>query len=69
MMKTHDDGGRPYTVHICAECNHRHFDHSARPEGRNTCSLGWCPCKVPAAKVIDDNPMIERTTIPGAVLS
>lgn len=68
MMKTYDDGGRHYTVHLCAECGHRDTDHVARPQGTHTCSMGWCPCRVPAATVVADNPPKECVTIPGAVL-
>lgn len=62
------DGGRLYTVHICQDCGHRDMDHAGQPHGTNTCSYGWCKCRVSKATVQNLNPAEERMTLPGVLM-
>lgn len=56
-----------YTVHVCAECRHRHTDHAARP-GPPSCSYDWCPCRIAAADVVANNPAEVRAMTPAPAM-
>ncbi|GAA4680110.1 hypothetical protein [Nocardioides nanhaiensis] len=56
--------GRRYVVHICPDCNHRHFDHATNPSAKDSCSYTWCPCRMTVAEVMDAAPPQERVATP-----